>query len=132
LIKIASAILVLFIISGCSSYGSKAQRDNSPIYKVIATAETELDKDGNTCADATGTIRVYKNGVYGSALDSFGRGFKITGKLESGGRITGGFAISVITAVDFTGQLDADKKHANGTWEDVYECSGKWKATIVK
>ncbi|MEI8363733.1 MAG: hypothetical protein WCG35_11025 [Betaproteobacteria bacterium] len=121
--------LLLIFLSGCATTNANLQSDNSPIYKIIAVTTTELDKHGNTCADATGTIRLYENGVYGSAIDSFGRGFKITGKIDASGKITGGFALSVITAVDFIGQHDADKKYANGTWKDIYECKGTWNAT---
>jgi len=120
----------MVLISSCASKGNQVQLDNSPTYKIIAIAETELANDGSTCSDAIGTIRLYENGVYGSARDTFGRGFKITGKVNNG-KVTGGFAISVITAVDFEGTIEADYKHANGTWEDVYKCKGTWKATKV-
>lgn len=85
--------------------------DNSTVYKIVVIAETELDQEGNICADATGTRRLHKKEVFGSVKDTFGRGYNVTGNVESSGKITGGFK----------GQLDADKKYAKGTWEDVYE-----------
>jgi hypothetical protein len=129
--KAIIATFLVILLIGCSTKNPKPQVDNSPIYKLIAIAETELSNQGDTCADATGTIRLYKNGIFGSARDTFSRGFKITGKISASGEIAGGFALSIVTAVDFKGQLDADKKHANGTWKDVYECQGIWKATKV-
>jgi len=129
--KILIPIFFLIFFSGCTTVKPKPQVDNSPVYKIIAVAQTEVSSEGDTCADATGTIRLYENGVYGLAKDSFGRGYTITGKANASGEITGGFALTIVTAVDFKGQLDIDKKHANGTWEDVYACKGTWKATKI-
>ncbi len=123
--------LILLGLTACGTNNPKPQVDRSPMYKFFAKADPVLNPEGNTCGDATGTIRLYENGVYGMATDSFGRQFKITGKVEKNGDITGGFAISIITAVDFTGKWDKDKKHAKGVWKDVYQCEGTWVATRV-
>ncbi len=129
--KLVVTSLILMGLTACATNNPKPQVDNSPTYKFLAKAEPELNPEGDTCGDATGTIRLYENGVYGAATDSFGRRFKITGKVEKNGDITGGFAISIITAVDFTGKLDQDKKQAKGVWKDVYQCEGYWVATRV-
>jgi len=121
----------MLFISGCSVNEPKIPVDNSPAYKFIAISQTDLSKDGDTCADAIGTIRLYKNGIYGAAKDTFNRNFKITGKVNND-KITGGFAISIFTAVDFNGQLDHNKEFANGTWKDIYDCKGYWKASKIK
>ena len=129
--KILIAVFFPLFIIGCTTAKPKPQVDNSPVYKIIAVAQTEISNKGDTCADATGTIRLYENGIYGLAKDSFGRGYTITGKANASGEISGGFALTIVTAVDFKGQFDIDKKQAKGTWEDVYACKGTWKATKV-
>ena len=129
--KFVFFLAFLTVVSGCSTNQPRAEVDESVLYKIVAVAETELSKDGDTCGDATGTIRLYEHGVYGSAVDTFGRGYKITGKVDESGLVTGGFALSIITAVDFEGKIDQDRNQASGTWEDVYKCQGTWKATKV-
>lgn len=130
--RFAALLPLLLVVSGCSTNKPQVEVDNSIVYKLVAVAQTELSKDGDTCGDATGTIRLYEHGVYGSAVDTFGQGYKITGKVDENGVLSGGFALSIITAVDFEGKLSSDKKHASGTWVDFYECEGTWKATKVQ
>ena len=128
---VITPFLLLIVLSGSSMANPQPQVDNSSVYKIIAIAQTELSSTGNTCTDATGIIRFHKNGIYGSAKDSFGRSFNIMGKAEAGEGITGGFAFSTSSFVDFKGQLDSDKKYANGTWEDLSKCKGTWEATKI-
>ncbi|MFY9270469.1 MAG: hypothetical protein WAO55_12075 [Candidatus Manganitrophaceae bacterium] len=130
--KFYISILFFVLISGCSSLDHKEEKGSQVLYKIVAVAETELDKNGDTCADATGVIRVLHNKVTGSASDTFGRGYRVSGSIDSNRNITGGFAITVVTAVDYNGQISEDGKRAKGEWKDLYECKGVWTATIIK
>lgn len=130
--KFYISILFLVVISGCSSLDQKEETESKVLYKIVAVAETELDKNGETCADATGVIRVLHNKITGSASDTFGRGYSVSGTIDSNRNITGGFGVTVVTAVDYDGQISEDGKTAKGKWKDLYECKGVWTATKIK
>ena len=127
-----SSLLFLFI-AGCSSTktsDNSAQREEA-LYKFVAIAETKFGKGGETCADAIGIIEVLHNKIVGSATDSFGRDYDVSGNIENSKKITGGFAITIVTAVDFEGEMSLDETKASGKWDDLYKCNGVWTATKI-
>lgn len=118
--------LVCVLISGCSSVERKVDTTPRDLYKLVAVANTDVDKNGDTCADATGIIEIKHNKIIGSARDTFGRSYKVAGSIDENQNITGGFAITIITAVDYDGSMSLDGKKAKGKWSDLYNCSGTW------
>lgn len=123
--------IVCVLISGCSSVVNEVPQKPNNLYKLVAVAHTDIDKNGDTCADATGVIQVVHNKIVGSAVDTFGRRYKVSGAIDSGNNITGGFAITLVTAVDYEGSLTVDKKKADGIWTDIYKCSGTWSSKKI-
>lgn len=119
------------LMTGCSSIINEVPQKPKNLYKLVAVANTNVDKNGDTCADATGIIQILHNKIVGSAVDTFGRRYKVSGAIDSANNITGGFAITIITAVDYQGSLSLDNKKANGIWEDIYACSGTWSSQKV-
>ena len=119
------------LIAGCSSTKviDNAIKREPVLYKIVAVAETEVDKSGDTCADAIGIIELLHNKIVGSASDTFGRHYKISGDIDNDKKIAGGFGITIITAVDFDGEISPDGKKASGKWDDLYKCNGTWTAT---
>jgi hypothetical protein len=129
--KIFISSLLFVLIAGCSSteVSDNAVKREQVLYKLVAVAETEVDKSGDTCADAIGIVEFLHNKIVGSASDTFGRHYKISGAIDNNKKITGGFAITIITAVDFDGEMSLDGKKASGKWDDLYQCKGTWTAT---
>jgi hypothetical protein len=128
--KLFISSLLFVLIAGCSSIkvSDNAVKREKILYKLVAFAETDVDKSGDTCADAIGIIELLHNKIVGSASDTFGRRYNISGAIDNK-KITGGFAITIITAVDFDGEMSLDGKKASGKWDDLYKCSGTWTAT---
>jgi uncharacterized protein YceK len=118
--------LACILMSGCSSVSNNVDTEPRDLYKIIAVANTDVDKNGDTCADAAGIIQIIHNKIVGSARDTFGRSYKVSGSIDENNNITGGFAITVITAVDYEGSMSMDGKKAKGKWRDLYNCSGTW------
>lgn len=124
--------LASLLLGACSSMQQDTNNQDQDLYKIIATAATSTDKDGSTCADATGVVRLLYNKIIGSAQDTFGRHYRVSGEIDDARKVTGGFAVTVITAVDFEGIINDKAQQASGTWEDIFECSGTWKATKIQ
>lgn len=129
--KVFIGMLFVLFLGACSSMQKVAHDEPQVLYKVVAIAETNVDKDGDTCADATGVIRVLHNKIIGSAIDTFGRSYDVSGRIDGERNVTGGFAVTVITAVDFDGIISDDREKANGKWEDLYKCKGNWTAMRI-
>jgi uncharacterized protein YceK len=118
--------LACILMSGCSSLSNNVDTEPRDLYKIVAVANTDVDENGDTCADAIGIIRVIHNKIVGSARDTFGRSYKVSGSIDENNNVTGGFAITMITAVDYEGSMSMDGKKAKGKWSDLYNCSGTW------
>jgi len=128
--KLFISSLLFVLIAGCSStkVSDNSVKRDQVLYKLVAVAETDVDKSGDTCADAIGIVEFLHDKIVGSASDTFGRHYKVSGAIDNN-KITGGFAITIITAVDFDGEMSLDGNKASGKWDDLYQCSGTWTAT---
>ncbi|WP_305856400.1 hypothetical protein [Balneatrix alpica] len=129
--KLVSLSLSLLLISGCSSVENNVEDSPKNLHKVVAVANTEFDKNGGACADAIGVFEILHNKIVGSARDTFGRDYKVSGTIDADNHISGGFAITKITAVEYDGVISEDGDKANGTWKDLYNCSGAWRSQRV-
>jgi uncharacterized protein YceK len=129
--KSITVSLAFLILSGCSSVDNTVDIRPKNLHKIVAVATTDFDKNGDTCADATGIVEILHNKVVGSARDTFGRGFNVSGTIDASNKISGGFAITVITAVDYDGIMEGNGNKAKGTWKDLYNCSGTWQSQKI-
>ncbi|MEE9445023.1 MAG: hypothetical protein V3V19_05105 [Cocleimonas sp.] len=128
-----STLITSLFMSGCSvkSDTTKANKESlEEIYKIVAVSTTQVGKNGSPCSDAVGVIKVQNDALQGKATDSIGRRFSISGDTNRG-RISGGFALTKKLAVKFTGRINKATGRANGTWKDMFQCQGTWKATRV-
>ena len=128
-------VFVFFLLAGCAAPkgGGKSEQDESVIekrspriiHKVIAVTKTKTHSRG-VCADAIGTISFLYENIAGQLIGTFQHKYLVSGTINSGGLITGGFAYSDVTVVSFTGQLATDGETAKGVWKDIYNCEGIW------
>ena len=82
--------------------------------------------DGYPCGDASGLINISGSQVTGNVTTSWGDIFDLTGEVASTGYVSGGFAVADYSVATYDGQMYSNG--GNGTWEDIYECSGTWNA----
>lgn len=130
-----SIIITFFsvlLINGCSTNkATKVDKESlEEIYKIVALSTTQFGKNGSPCSDAVGVIKIHEHSLMGKATDSIGRRFIIAGETQRG-RISGAFALTKKLAVKLTGRINKKMGHANGTWKDMFQCQGTWKATRV-
>ncbi|MEI8703741.1 hypothetical protein [Pseudoalteromonas sp. B62] len=130
--KFITVSLAFLCIAGCSSVENNVDTRVKNLHKIVAVANTDLDKNGDTCADATGIVEILHNKIVGSARDTFGRGYTVSGTIDANNQVAGGFAITIITAVDYNGVMSNTGNKANGTWKDLYNCSGTWQSQKIE
>ncbi|WP_111639040.1 hypothetical protein [Marinomonas shanghaiensis] len=127
--------ICVFLLAGCvAPNGVEKSEPDEPvsekwnpriIHKVIAVTKTKTHSQG-ICSDAIGTISFLYENIAGQLVGTFQHKYLVSGKINSAGFISGGFAYSDVSVVNFTGQLTADGETAKGTWKDIYNCEGSW------
>ena len=95
-------------------------------YSVTVTPSAQA---GRECGSASGSYTVTNDkDISGTVTDSNGTVHTVTGERDTDGDVTGGFAFSDGSkSADFEGTIN--DFGSNGTWADIYGCSGTWKAT---
>ena len=130
--KITMIVFIVLFLSSCSTHKTtkESKVPLEEIYKIVALSTTQVGKNGSPCSDAVGVIKIHGQNLQGKANDSIGRRFIISGEAKRG-RISGGFAFTKKLAVKFTGRINKATGRANGTWKDMFQCQGTWKAKRV-
>jgi len=127
--KVLSVVFLSCLVVACGGSSDPvlpAYTDGD--YDLTATATTDLDINGGTCGDGTGTMTLSEGVISGSALSTNGNTFDITGNIAADGTVEGGFAVSGELAVNFEGSVTGTE--GSGTWKDLLECEGTW--SVVK
>jgi len=126
--KLFISTLLLLLIAGCSStkISDNSTQREQVLYKLLAVAETEVDRSGKTCRDAIGIVEFLHNKMVGSATDTFGDRYKVSGAINNSKKITGSL---IDTGIYFEGEMSLDGNIASGKWTNFYKCHGIWTAT---
>lgn len=95
-------------------------------YSVTVTPYTQ---SGNECGSASGSYTITEEKyIAGTITDTDGTVHTVTGERDTNGDVSGGFAFSDGSkSADFEGSINESR--SDGTWSDIYGCSGTWKAT---
>jgi len=113
-------------LSSCDSGNDDLNVDLTGDYRISAPSFTQLATDGTPCGRGEGTLNIADNNITGSVLSN-GVQFNVTGTVRSNGDVTGGFALSEQTLVDFEGSFTNDFV-GFGSWLDNGGCNGAWQA----
>jgi len=127
-VKSFCVVVVSAALYGCSSDDSALGIDLTGDYSISAPPFTELSSDGTLCGRAEGSLTIADNVISGSVV-SGGLQFNVTGTVEPDGEVTGGFALSEQTVVDFEGSFGSDSV-GFGSWVDNAGCDGAWQALM--
>ena len=119
------AATTLFLAS-CVSNGDTSKVNVNGQYNIQATSTTNLDINGDTCGDASGTMLINEYQISGSGRSSNGFSLDLQGSITRSGYITGGFARGGNIVTTFTGSFT--EASGSGTWRDDFRCTGTWSA----
>lgn len=134
-----SGFISIALLTGCGGGGSsdtpKDSTDNDPQtttfkfdgeYSVTVTPHASA---GVECGSATGTYTLANDkDIQGTVTDTNGTVYTVTGERDNDGDVTGGFAFSDgRKSADFDGTIT--DSGSQGTWSDIYGCTGIWTAT---
>ena len=95
-------------------------------WTLVVKSTTDYDINMDPCGNAVGTMSVTNN-QFSIILYTVGASVTADGNIGDDGTINTTIAKGPYGAGIFSGKLSGNS--GNGTWEDIYECSGTWTAT---
>jgi hypothetical protein len=96
-------------------------------WKGNAISTTAKDSYGDNCANATLSFVVLNNQLQGTAKDTYGETYTVTGNVSANGVVSAGIAQGDETVATFSGLVSGST--GSGTWSEYYGCRGTWSIT---
>lgn len=114
--------------AGISAVISRAGGEGEDVhpYDGVWDGHAVTTSGGGWCGTADFTMIIVDSQITGTAEDSWGDTYDLSGTVDATGHITMGVADSGDCFAIYSGQLTGST--GSGTWEDDEECSGTWEA----
>lgn len=108
--------------------GTQAGTKYDGTWKGGAIPTRLLNDEDDLCGAATLSLEISNSVITGTARDTSGDSYDITGNVDADGDISAGFAAGEGATATFTGDIDGHI--ASGSWSESLGCKGTW--SVVK